>query len=298
MRNRVLFLLFAVCAVFSVWTGCTDQTVSSEEKILVCGDHFVYIVDATRSTADSAVILWEWNAHEAMDLPESMRARNFNSIDDCKVFDNGNRMMISSSSGAVTILDIDSKQVQFYAEVPNAHSIEILPGNRLAAAASTHQMGNKLLVFDIENKDLLFEDSLYSAHGVVWDPKRNGLYALGYDVLRFYTDQDNGQMNLDREWAIPGESGHDLSLTPDGNHLLLTEHTGAWIFDIERESFGKIDGFPDAENIKSLVLNSKGQYVYTEPEESWWTYHVSFHNPAQKIPFPGMKVYKARWFAP
>src|SRR5690606_23662635 len=112
------------------------------------------------------------------------------------------KMMVSSSSGAVAILDISTRKVLFSAEVPNAHSIEILPGNRLAAAASTHDRGNKLMIFDLQTKNLLFEDSLYSGHGVVWDHQRDGLYALGYDVLRFYTDGDDGRMNMEKEWTI------------------------------------------------------------------------------------------------
>jgi len=288
------YLLFAVYGLFLV--SCGQKPPVDGKKILVCGDHYVFIVDVAASTPDSPAIVWTWDAHEALDLPESMRMRNFNSIDDCKTYDNGTKMMVSSSSSAVALLEVETKKVLFTAEVPNAHSIEIMPGNRLAAAASTHPRGNKLMIFDLETEELIFEDSLYSGHGVVWDHKRNGLYALGYDVLRFYTDGDDGLMNLEKEWIIPGQSGHDLTMTPDGDHLLMTEHTGAWIFDIGTGTFDKLDGFPEAENIKSLVLHPDGQYVYTVPEESWWTYHVSFHRPDFKLPFPDVKVYKARWF--
>ena len=286
---------FILVFIFAL-TACSESPPSEGKKVLVCGDNYVFIVDLESSTPDSPAVIWEWNAHEAMDLPESMRKRNFNSMDDCKMYDNGTKMMVSSSSGAVALIEVETKKVLFYAEVPNAHSVEMLPGNRLAAAASTHARGNKLMVFDVETSDLIFEDSLYSGHGVVWDAQRNGLYALGYDVLRFYTDGSDGQLVLEKEWMIPGQSGHDLTMTPDGNHLLMTEHTGAWIFDIEEEAFGKIEGFPDAENIKSIVLHPDGQYVYTVPEESWWTYHVSFFNPQMKLAFPDVKVYKARWF--
>ena len=292
----MLYRIFTLFVLGLVLAGCGNRVAGDEHKVLVCGDNYVYIVDLRQSMPDTPAVIWEWNAHEAMDLPETMRTKNFNSIDDCKVYDDGSKMMISSSSGAVALVEIATKKVLFYAEVPNAHSIEILPGNRLAAAASTHPRGNKLMIFDIESTRLVFEDSLYSGHGVVWDHKRNGLYALGYDVLRFYTDGEEDRMNLENEWAIPGESGHDLTMTPDGNHLLMTEHTGAWIFDIDAQAFDKIDGFPDAENIKSLGLRPDGRYIYTVPEESWWTYHVSFFNPELRLAFPDIRVYKARWF--
>ncbi|HLU90605.1 MAG TPA: hypothetical protein VKZ51_12285, partial [Cyclobacteriaceae bacterium] len=122
------------------------------------------------------------------------------------------------------------------------------------------------------------------------------LFALGYDVLREYKIAARDSLALVKEWKIPGESGHDLFPSPDGRQLFMTEHTGAWIFDIEKQSFDKITGFPDAENIKSIGRDRSGQYIYTVPEESWWTFHVSFFEPGRKIAFPGMKVYKARWY--
>lgn len=296
MNRKIVFGIFSLIAALQVSGFGQNGSLGDGQKAVVCGDHLVMIVDLSKSSPDTPAIVWEWNAYEAMDLPEEFRTKKFNSIDDCKVFGHQKKMMVSSSSGAVAILRIRDKKVLFHTEVPNAHSIEIMPGNRLAAAASTHARGNKLMVFDIKSGEFVFQDSLYSAHGVVWDHERDGLFALGYGVLRFYSDGEDGQMNLEQEWTIPGESGHDLTRTPDGNYLLMTEHTGAWKFDIDAEKFSKIDSFPEAENIKSLGLHSNGQYIYTVPEKSWWTYHVSFFNPALKLAFPGIKVYKARWF--
>ena len=264
---------------------------------MVCGDSKLLLVDYEKSRDNAPEIVWTWDAHLAEDLPETYRTQKFNSLDDCKSINNGEKILISSSSGAVAILGTAEREVQFYANVPNAHSVEILPGDRLVAAASTHKEGNRIMMFDINQPEkLLYTDSLYSAHGLVWDPKRHSLFALGYDVLREYKMASTDSLSLEREWKIPGISGHDLFLSPDGNHLFVTEHTGSWIFDIQNQSFDKIAGFPDAENIKSIGQNLSGQYIFTVPEESWWTHHVGFFQPHRKVAFPGMKVYKARWF--
>lgn len=269
----------------------------AQKSFMVVGDSKLHMVDYDGSRGTEAKIVWTWDAHHARDLPEEYRTRKFNSMDDCKTIDGGKRIMVSSSSGAVAILDADTREVQFYASVPNAHSVEMLPGNLLVAAASTNKEGNKIMLFDTrQSEKLLFTDSLYSAHGVVWDPARESLFALGYDVLREYKIAARDSLALVKEWKIPGESGHDLFPSPDGRQLFMTEHTGAWIFDIEKQSFDKITGFPDAENIKSIGRDRSGQYIYTVPEESWWTFHVSFFEPGRKIAFPGMKVYKARWY--
>ena len=69
----------------------------------------------------------------------------------------------------------------------------------------------KLMLFDINTSEkVIFSDSLYSAHGVVWDSNRNSLFALGYDVLREYKIENKIKLYLVEEWRIPGISGHDL----------------------------------------------------------------------------------------
>ena len=275
----------------------SSKDAGMENLILVCGDSKVLLVDYAKSKDSIPEIIWNWDAHLAQDLPEEYRSRKFNSVDDCKAVNNGEQILVSSSSGAIAIVNRHDKKVVFYADVPNAHSIELLPGNKIIAAASTHEKGNKLMMFDIKNPDeVVYSDSLYSAHGVVWDAKRESLFALGYDVLRKYKMENEVKLGLVEEWKIPGISGHDLQMAPDGNKLFITEHTGAWVFDLENKEFSKIDKFPDAENMKSINQNKSGQFVYTVPEESWWTYHVRFHNPSGFLSFPEMRVYKARWF--
>lgn len=298
---KFLIIVLVVLTVQIGTNSCTTSTSSrnteSENLILVCGDSKVLIVDYASSKDSIPKIVWSWDAHLAQDLPEEYKLKKFNSIDDCKAVNNGKQILVSSSSGAIAILNREDKKVVLYTDVPNAHSIELLPGNKIIAAASTNPKGNRLMVFDIDNPGVvLFSDSLYSAHGVVWDADRKSLFALGYDVLREYKIENEIELVLKEEWKIPGISGHDLQMAPERDKLFITEHTGAWVFELENKLFNKIDNFPDAENIKSVNQNKSGQFVYTVPEESWWTYHVSLHNPSGVLSFPDMRVYKARWF--
>ena len=293
----VLVTLVVQVGFNSCNTSNSSKNAKSENLILVCGDSKVLLVDYANSKDSIPEIVWNWDAHLAQDLPEEYKLKKFNSVDDCMAVNNGKQILVSSSSGAIAILNREDKKVVFYTDVPNAHSIELLPGNKIIAAASTNPKGNKLMVFDIDNPGvLLFSDSLYSAHGVVWDADRKSLFALGYDVLREYKIENEVELVLKEEWKIPGIGGHDLQMAPSRDELFITEHTGAWAFELENKQFNKIDKFPDAENIKSLNQNKSGQFVYTVPEESWWTYHVRFHNPSGFLSFPDMRVYKVRWF--
>ncbi|HLT08775.1 MAG TPA: DUF6528 family protein [Cyclobacteriaceae bacterium] len=281
---------------------CVSYAFAQQEQskmFLVGGDSKLLLVDYNKSQGSQPHVLWTWDAHDAADLPEQYRNRKFNSVDDSKAIAKGEKILVSSSSGAIAVLRTQDRKVLYYADVPNAHSIEMLPGNRLVAAASTHKLGNKIMLFDLSEPDkLLYTDSLYSAHGLVWIEEKESLYALGYDVLREYKLASSDSLMKVNEWKIPGESGHDLWLGPDRESLFMTEHSGTWVFDLANGTFSKKEGMPDAENIKSVGQNQEGQYIYTEPEESWWTFHVSFSQPDRKIAFPDIKVYKVRWFNP
>lgn len=292
MTFRILLLLAGLAL------SAQGQTHPVEiRSILVCGGTQVHLVDPARSRGEMPHIIWTWDAKEVKDLPDEFRNRFFNSVDDVKPVRDGSQILISSSSGGLVLWDLKANRSLFHAFVPNGHSIEMLPTGLIAAAASTHQDGNRVMLFDPASggSQAVAADALHSAHGTVWHPKRQTLFALGFDVLREYK-VENKTLRLLKEWKIPGESGHELTLAPDGQRFFVTEHTGAWQFHIDQEAFSKIDGFPDAENIKSLSLASNGQYLMTVPEESWWTHHVTLHRPDQRLAFPGMKVYKARWY--
>lgn len=272
----------------------------AQKKFMVCGDSKLLIVNYDKSEDNIPDIEWKWDAHEDATLPLEYRQQKFNSMDDCKASKDGKEILVASSSGAIALIELKSKKVVFVASVPNAHSIEFLPNGYIAAAASTDLQGNKVMVFNpkISNKAVA-TDSLYSAHGVVWDEKSQILYALGFDVLRAYKlNYEKGAQLLEKinEWRIPGKSGHDLFLTADSRALYITEHTNAWKFDILLEKFIQIADFPVKANIKSIGRNRANQIIYTEPEESWWTFSVNFLNPERKFIFPTIKVYKARWF--
>lgn len=295
--RKTIYLSLKIYLFILLFRPAFSQSVNSK-MFLVCGDSKILLVDYTRSKDSIPDVIWSWDAHFANDLPEPYRTKMFNSIDDCKAIENGEKLLVSSSSGAVAILSIPDSKVLFYASVPNAHSIALLPDNRLVAAASTHKDGNKIMLFDIAIPDKpLFTDSLYSAHGLVWNEKRNSLFALGYDVLREYQMVSKNSLRMKMQWKIPGIGGHELQPTADGQNLFVTEHHGAWMFDLLNYQFKKIEKFPDRENIKSLGQDQSGQYIFTVPEESWWTFHVRFFNPVRSFAFPDVHVYKARWFS-
>lgn len=269
-----------------------------QRELVACGDDKVVIIDGKNPASGDARILWEWKASEAADLSADYKKR-LRTMDECKPLDKGNKLLVTSSGGAVLLLDVKTKKVLFYAAVPNAHSAELLPGNLVVVALSTHPQGNSLELYAVgQPEKRRWKDSLYSGHGVVWNKSRQRLYALGFDVLRSYrlTDTRGQQpvLVLENSWKLPDEGGHDLLAIDDGE-LLVSTHHNVFRFNLQTQQFSVFDLLKGKQDIKSANYNKKtGQLVYTQAEENWWTFNIYTQNPAGKIHIPDIRLYKAR----
>jgi hypothetical protein len=291
---KFIFLTFLPLA-------CLGQ---SRNELIVCGDNQVTIFDVNQSRDTIPHITWQWQADDASTLPDEYRNQYFQSIDECKPVASGTQLLITSSAGGVALIDIASKNITFYALVGNAHSAELLPNNRIAVMSSTHDQGNRIVLFDIERPETpIFHDSIYSGHGVIWDNKDELLYALGYDELRAYDLKDwnteSPSLEIIKSWKIPGESGHDLSnWSRDHNKLILTEHESVWLFDKSTHKFKPFVPLRARENVKAISHHpSTHRMAYIQAEISWWSHRVYLTDPDQWFSFPGIKLYKVRWMS-
>src|SRR5262249_18591323 len=144
----------------------------------------------------------------------------FGSTDDCKPVDGGLKILITSSGGAVALVERSTGKPLFTAAAPNAHSAEVIPSNRLVVASSTNPEGNRLVLYDLARSDApLASDELTGAHGAVLDEERGLLWALGTFELRAYSLKEltAGAPAFVRKQAhtLPNEDGHDLRPIPD-----------------------------------------------------------------------------------
>lgn len=267
--------------------------------LVVCGDDKVHIYDGEAARGGKATLTWSWQASEAKgQLPEEYFGM-LRSLDDCKPVQGNSQLLITSSSGATLLLDVATKRVLFYAKTPMAHSADLLPAGHIAVANSTHIAGNSLELYDEHLPEkVLYKDTLYSGHGAVWVAERQELFALGFDSLLVYKQQDwhtkNPQLEKVRAYPLPDEGGHELSPTSSGQ-LLVSTHHHVWLADMETGIFTLFEPLKDRENIKSANYDAAtGSLVYTVAEESWWTHHVYGVNPDFRIEVPDMRAYKVR----
>ena len=289
-KQLLLIIVTLLCA------GCTSV---KKEWMAVCGDGIVRIIDMAESDSTDIKEVWRWDKDDPqVNLPKGydMLMRN---LDECKFVDNNTKMLLTASGDGMMLLDIETKDILCYAHVPMAHSADLLPNNRIAVALSTHKQGNALEIYDIDTPEkVVFRDTLYSGHGVVWNEKRQRLYALGYKELKEYElvdwNTDQPSLRQVKMWEIPMESGHDLSPVDD-NRMLVSAHEGVMWFDIDKEEFSPFEPLCDVENVKSVNYDPETQkLVYTKAEINWWTHHIYQENPNKMITMDSLKVYKVR----
>lgn len=289
-KQLLLIIVTLLCA------GCTSV---KKNWIAVCGDGSVRIIDMSQSDSTSIKEVWRWDKDDPqVNLPKGydMLMRN---LDECKFVDNNTKMLLTASGDGMMLLDIETKDILCYAHVPMAHSADLLPNNRIAVALSIHNKGNALEIYDIDTPEkVVFRDTLYSGHGVVWNEKRQRLYALGYKELKEYElvdwNTDQPSLRQVKMWEIPMESGHDLSPVDD-NRMLVSAHEGVMWFDIDKEEFSPFEPLSNVENVKSVNYDPETQrLIYTKAEINWWTHHIYQENPDKVIKMDSLKVYKVR----
>src|SRR5262245_7838429 len=102
------YLIFSCALVLS--TSAAFAQLAPTKKFLVCGDSKVLLVDYARSKDSIPEIAWSWDAQKATDLPDNYRSEMFNTIDDCKAVNKGRQIMVSSSGGAIAIVNMADKK--------------------------------------------------------------------------------------------------------------------------------------------------------------------------------------------
>ena len=269
-------------------------------ELILCGQDEVFILALGSGTAPTYRKVWSWRAADSPEIPADLGAA-FRTTDDCKPINGGRQILISSSSGAVGLVDRSTRRASFFARVTNAHSIEWLPGDRIAAAASVSAAptGNRLVIFDAATSKELVSDELRSAHGVVWDQARGVLWALGGDVLRAYDIGAAGATRLRRtfELALPDEGGHDLAPVPGTSRLFVSTGQRCWFFDRDTRRIEPHPTLGGLAHVKSYNVHpGHGRVVYIQAEgTNWWAEHLHFQQPDGTLRLEGQRLYKARW---
>jgi hypothetical protein len=316
LRARAAWRLTAAATVAIVLLSALNSTgqAPAARELIVCGWDEVFILDLDAKTENTARPdvrsevprrrTWSWRAEDRADLPGEFKPL-FKTTDECKPYDGGAKILITSSGGGVALVTRSDGRVLFYGRAANAHSAELLPNDRVAVAASHDQAGkgDRLIVFDLAKSNVeVLSEELPWGHGVVWDSQRNKLWALGNTDIRVFElrDWSTASPKLQRleTIALPESGGHNLSVA-GGNTPLLAVSTSnrCWLFDRDRKTFQPHPELGDKKGIKSISYHpSTGQIAYVQMEgQNWWAERIHFLNPAGYLHVGGEHFYKARW---
>ena len=279
----------------------TAQT--ADQQLIVCGWDEVYILDLADRDDSGPRKVWSWRAAGRDDLPEAYHSL-FNTTDECKPFDEGRKILITSSGGAVAYVDRDSDRVLFYGRAANAHSADLLPAGRVAVAASHSQdgKGDRLIIFDQDQPEVeLWSEELPWGHGAVWDEGRQVLWALSDDDLRVFElrSWDTDAPGLERVATVrlPERGGHDLYPVPGTPYLAFSTNRHCWLFDRDTREVLLHPDLGELAHVKSISQHpATGQRVHLMGEGGhWWSENLYFTKPADTLHVPGEHFYKARW---
>jgi hypothetical protein len=306
MMKRLTTLLPIATSIAATITIAAAVTLAAPADntahLFVCGGPQVLRL-TVRFDGDSAKIVKrsDWEADKSRGMPAAM-VPAFKTTDDCKPIDNGARILITSSSGGLAIVERESGDTLFHATVPNAHSAEVLPRNRVVAAASVNANGDRLMLFDRDKSGVeLFSTPLHSAHGVHWVEAEKTLWALGHGELQAYdlVDWDSAKpsLKLRKSWPLPSASGHDLSPVPNSSSFIITTNTEVYVFDRKTGMFTPHAVLGKLPAIKSVSIHpTTGRVVYTQADRpEWWTRTLRFLGPSATLAFPDDRLYKVRW---
>ena len=262
----------------------------------MCGADEVFLLETSTAKRGTVKKLWTWRAKEHRELPEALRG-SFDTTDDCKPAEDGSKVLISSSGGGCALVERPSGRVLWYARVPNAHSLELLPRGRVVAASSEDAGGNRLILFDLTHSDQpINETPLPSAHGVVWDEKGQRLWALGFAELRCYQlngwEGEKPSLALATSYPLPDKGGHDLQPVPPSADLVLTTGRHVYLFD---RNEGKLRLHPklgSRAGVKCVSVHPvSGQTACIQAgDEGWWSNALGFISPADQIKLPGERL--------
>jgi hypothetical protein len=269
----------------------------------VCGWDEVFILDLNERKQKRPQKIWTWMAEGRKDLPDEFKPL-FKTTDECKPFDQGRKILITSSSGGVAYVDRQLDSVLFYGRAANAHSADLLPNDRIAVAASydSQGKGDRLVIFDIDLPDqVLWKEKLPWGHGVVWDEKRQLLWALANKDIRVYKlkDWNTDTPSLLRVSIIdlPEGGGHDFYPLPDTSLMFVTTSNHCWLFDRDTKTFFPHPELSQKAHVKSICQHPvTKQIAYIQAEgKNWWAEHIHLLKPEETLYFPEEHFYKARW---
>ena len=257
----------------------TEGTMQQKQtELVICGDNMVYMIRPEEGVDFRSSVFWSLDVKTISSVLQIEKSR-CDHVDECKIVDGGTKLLATSSYGFAFLMDIATKEVIWCTNnCPNAHTAVLLPGNRVAVAASTGNSAshNNVLVYDLgQGSREVCRYALKGAHGLVWDEARQRLYAAGmhstkdgYGALLTLSlkdwESESPSLKLEKEVFTNKYTTAFHDLQPVDANRLVVACRSAWFYNVNSGTLTEIPHFSQYQKIKSLNYNvSTGQCWYT-----------------------------------
>ena len=320
--KKFLSVLMTVALLLSVLAACgPSQTDSSSDqdknayreprRILITDqkNRAIKLYDIDKE--DWSKPDWTWTCDEpTFTAVDGVKYRYANNV-------KSDVLAFCSSGGYVAVITYPRGEILFYIKNAggNPHSVEILPDGALVLAAST---GGYVRIYDTSEvgdvSEKYTEVSVPGAHGVLWDPEMEILWALGdYNLHAFAVDENHNMVELKEEtinFMIHSQGGHDLQPVY-GQPDLFWVTTNSQVLQINKKTKEVLTRYPGWINMTAMgTVKGIGNFVdgtvvlaqAANVEQEWNTniVHIGTLNPeTQSYDFelrkiPNVAYYKLR----
>lgn len=211
--------------------------------------------------------------------------------------------VVGNSGNAVSLIDYKRKRVVYWSHTTmrHPHDVDLLPGGLLAVANSKAK-GAQIELYNVEggnNKGASFAIEHPGVHGVLWDHKKNLLWAWGARErgLKTYRLID-GRLIKHRSYPTSFDVGVGHGMAPmvisNKRYLLLGARGGILRFDTDTGKFEMLASTDKAgiyRGVKGLSFDQASwEIIFTKS----WSKILSLSKPIREL--PGTAIYKARFW--
>ncbi len=295
------------------------------------GNRIVVYKQESLNWNDESAVVWEWTPTKSLGYVGFDRKGNLNEqrrkidgIADAKLryndFYGGYVVATVCGQGYLCLIDYETKECLYSyknSTEKNPHAVELLPDGNMVVASSN---GNSVTIYASTqgNTDGYFARyTLTKAHGLLWDPRLELLWALGGEELVAYNvggTLEKPELIIKKVYRLPsevGDQGHDLyPVYGDTDKLWITADTEVYQFDITTGIF--CTDFTLYHNLRGNHNKSIGNQpfsntvvtAYPMQKGSWRTDTIHMFRPDEKGEYTlelhtqiGTGYYKARvWY--
>jgi hypothetical protein len=261
----------------------------------------IIVFDQDGDWSSSSSVTWRWS-------PPAGSAVWYNLSDvrlrDTKAY--GKVVLVAASGGKTAMLRKDKKTVVWQVSTPqdNPHSIERIPGGVIVTAST--KPGRLRFYADSTHTVPFKVISLAKAHGVLYDPERSALWAIGDKQLVRYSLSGEGsgtRISVHSRVSFKG-TGHDLQpVYGDPDALWFTDSYGVYRLDATKNTYEQVDA---TNQVKAYISQPTGIRVRAKADNAgprdWGGPTIDFFDADGEKAFsrtrPGAEFYKVRIWTP